>query len=496
MSASHPATPPAAASPSLPGRGLSEDWTAALLGLLILGLGFSLAVVTRPSDVAWNVTEAEAESVKWQSPLKSWIGKPSGWTHSAIDAFREKPKTTAAEAQPPSAGRSKLPSLLGAWLATLVVGLVALAMRGRASLGFLPAFTGLFVLATLAFVLSGQAVISKYNLEYALWALLVGLLIANTIGTPRWLRPAVHGELYIKIGLVLLGAGVLLGRLVALGVPGIFVSWIVTPIVLVTTYLFGQRILKMQSKSLNMVISADMSVCGVSAAIATAAACRAKKEELSLAIGLSLSFTVVMMVVMPLAANAMGLDAVVAGAWIGGTVDATGAVVAAGEALGPIGSERARLGSETAVTIKMIQNILIGVIAFAVAIYWTKWVETAQSERPTPRVGAGEIWKRFPKFVLGFLAASILCSLLFASSTYGELMVESVVKGVADPLRGWLFCLAFVCIGLDTNFRQLLPYFRSGKPAILYLCGQALNVLLTLLMAYLMFGVVFKGAGQ
>ncbi len=169
------------------------------------------------------------------------------------------------------------------------------------------------------------------NLEYALWALLVGLLVANTIGTPKWLMPAVRGELFIKVGLVLLGAEVLFSRLLELGIKGVLVSWLVTPIVLIGTYIFGQRMLKMESKSLNLVISADMSVCGVSAAIATAAACKAKKEELSLAIGLSLIFTVLMMIVQPKIIEAVGMPPEVGGAWLGGTIDSTGAVAAAAE---------------------------------------------------------------------------------------------------------------------------------------------------------------------
>ncbi len=182
--------------------------------------------------------------------------------------------------------------------------------------------------------MAGQVTVKHYNLEYALWALLVGLVISNTIGVPDWLRPAVLTELYIKTGLVLLGAEVLWHRLIALGVPGIFVAWVVTPIVLISTYWFGTRILKIPSRSLNMVISADMSVCGVSAAIATAASCRAKKEELSFAISISLLFTVVMMVVMPLLIETIGLSSVVGGAWMGGTIDSTGAVAAAGPSLG------------------------------------------------------------------------------------------------------------------------------------------------------------------
>lgn len=124
----------------------------------------------------------------------------------------------------------------------------------------------------------------------------------------------------------------------------------------------------MQSKTLNITLAADMLVCGVSAAIATAAACRAKKEELTLAIGISLVFTSVMMIVIPNIINATGMDHVLGGAWIGGTIDATGAVAAAGAFL----SDKALY---VAATVKLIQNILIGVIAFAVALYWVTWVE-------------------------------------------------------------------------------------------------------------------------
>src|SRR5690606_22668325 len=234
--------------------------------------------------------------------------------------------------------------------------------------------------------------------------------------------------------LVMLGAEVLMNRLLALGLPGIFVAWVVTPIVLITTYWFGQKVLKMESRSLNMVISADMSVCGVSAAIATAAACKAKKEELSLAIGLSLGFTVIMMVVQPAIIRAVGMDEILGGAWLGGTIDSTGAVAAAGAFLG----EQAL---QVAATVKMIQNILIGVVAFFVAIYWVRYVEKTDEDAPRP--GAIEIWRRFPKFVLGFVAASIVFSIVYSSSSQGEAMVGTMLGDVTKNLRGWLFCLAF-----------------------------------------------------
>lgn len=242
-----------------------------------------------------------------------------------------------------------------------------------------------------------QATSRHYGIGYPAWAIILGLLISNTIGTPKWVMPAVQTEYYIKTGLVVLGAEILFGKILAIGIPGIFVAWIVTPIVLVTTYIFGQKVIKIPSKTLNITISADMSVCGVSAAIATAAACRAKKEELTLAVGLSLVFTSIMMIVMPAFIKAVGIPYILGGAWMGGTIDSTGAVAAAGAFL----SDRAMY---VAATIKMIQNVLIGVTAFFVALYWCTRVECA----PGQKVPLTEIWHRFPKFVLGFIVASII----------------------------------------------------------------------------------------
>jgi uncharacterized membrane protein YadS len=230
-----------------------------------------------------------------------------------------------------------------------------------------------------------------------------------------------------------------------------------------------------------MVIAADMSVCGVSAAIATAAACRAKKEELSLAIGMSLSFTVIMMVAMPAAIQSMGMSNVLGGAWMGGTIDATGAVAAAGMMLGED-------ALQVAATVKMIQNILIGVVAFCVAMFWVLRVEGKEGGA-TPSVM--EIWARFPKFILGFVAASVVFSVLYATLANGPQIIDAVIKGSTKTFRGWFFCLAFVSIGLETNYRALAKYFKGGKPFVLYVVGQSFNLCLTLLMAWLMFEKVF-----
>ncbi len=356
-------------------------------------------------------------------------------------------------------------------------------VMGHSMVKFMLGFTVVFAVGVLAYVASSNAAMKHYGIGYAAWAILFGLIISNTIGTPKWVMPAVQTEYYIKTGLVLLGAEILFGKILSIGIPGIFVAWIVTPIVLISTYWFGQKVVKIPSKTLNITISSDMSVCGVSAAIATAAACRAKKEELTLAVGLSLVFTSIMMIVMPAIIKAVGMPHVLGGAWMGGTIDATGAVAAAGAFL----SERALY---VAATIKMIQNVLIGVIAFCVAVYWCAKVDCVEGQK----VPVMEIWHRFPKFVLGFIGASIIFSSIYGAigSDMAYVVIDhGVIGGLSKYFRGWFFCLAFASIGLATNFRELKGYFKGGKPLILYVCGQSFNLILTLLMAYIMFYLVF-----
>jgi uncharacterized membrane protein YadS len=197
-----------------------------------------------------------------------------------------------------------------------------------------------------------------------------------------------------------------------------------------------------------------------------------------------------MMIVMPAIIKAtfpVDKQMILGGAWMGGTIDATGAVAAAGAFLG----EKALY---VAATIKMIQNVLIGVIAFCVAIYFTTRVETEETGK---KVGAMEIWYRFPKFVIGFIVASIVFSLIYTHfndqvAGLGPAMVDQgVVKGMGDLFRKWFFTLSFVSIGLATNFRELKEHLVGGKPFILYIFGQSLNLCLTLIVAYIMFYMVF-----
>jgi uncharacterized membrane protein YadS len=397
--------------------------------------------------------------------------------------MKAKDAASKASAKAGNKPYNRLPYLIGT---AIILGLffgIGRAIMGHSFGRFFIGFFFVFALAILSYMAEKQSTMSHYGFGFPLWAIIFGMLISNTVGTPKWVMPAVATEYYIKTGLVLLGAEILFNKILAIGKPGIFLAWICTPITLILTYWFGQRIVKMPSKTLNITISSDMSVCGVSAAIATAAACRAKKEELTLAIGLSMVFTAICMVGQPAFARLVGMDQILAGAWMGSTIDSTGAVAAAGAFYG-------QKALYVAATIKMIQNVLIGVVAFCVAVYWCARVDCV----PGQQVSWWEIWYRFPKFVIGFMAASVIFSLIDGSVTgdYSTAMVDQgVLRGWSRLLREWFFALAFTSIGLETNFREFGQYFKGGKPITLYVFGQTFQLCFTLLIAYIMFFIIF-----
>lgn len=366
-------------------------------------------------------------------------------------------------------------ALLGLGAGLGVATWLAVLATGQGASRYAAGFPVIFILALAAQVIGAQVAVQRYGLEYVLWALALGLVVSNTVRLPAAVLVAARTELFIKTGLVLLGAEILFGKVIVLGWRGVGVGWLVPPVVMTLMYWFGVRILRMRRRPLVVTIAAETSVCGVSAAIAVGTAARATREEISYAISICLLFTVAMMVLMPALALMLGLSEAVGGAWIGGTVDSTGAVVAAGAMLG-------KEAMEVAAVVKMVQNTLIGVIAFAVALLWVTRVERDRGR--TPR--AMEIWERFPKFILGFVAASLVFSLILTPALGAE-AVDAAVRQ-SKELRGWFFALAFVSIGLESNFRALARVAPDARPIILYVVGQIGNVVLSLLAAQLFFG--------
>ncbi len=366
------------------------------------------------------------------------------------------------------------------WLSLLRTALVlgalftiGVKLKGESVKNYIPAYAALFVLAILVRFISAEYTLNRY-LEWAFWALIVGLVISNTVGVPKWLKPAVQTEYYIKAGLVIMGFSVLFSNIINFGLYGLGIAWIVTPVVIIFMWFFGTRVLKIDNKPLVITLATATSVCGTSAAIAAGASSKAKKTDLSLAVSISIIFTVIMMVFEPIIIKATGLGELMGGALIGGTVDSTGAVTVAGTALG-------ETAQTAAVLVKSIQNILIGFIAFAVAVFFSTRVEGGEGNK---NVSAAEIWYRLPKFIIGFFAASLIASFIFLPAVGKDTV--SGINGVLDQYKNWAFVLAFTSIGLDTNFREIKEQFKGGKPLTLYVVGQLFNIVLTFVAVYVL----------
>jgi uncharacterized integral membrane protein (TIGR00698 family) len=280
----------------------------------------------------------------------------------------------------------------------------------------------------------------------------------------------VQTEFFIKTGLVILGASLLFTEIVQAGALGIVQAVLV---VLVVWYacLWLCRKLRVDDEFGAMLATA-VSICGVSAAIAACGAIQGDKKKLSYVTSLVLIVAVPMMIFMPWIAKATGMDDLVAGAWLGGTLDTSASVVAAGALI----SEAAM---KTGVIVKFSQNALIGVAAFMLAIWWTLKAGAASGERPSAAI----IWQRFPKFVLGFIAASVIFSFFLPAD------LVSGTRGALGELRLWWFAMAFVCIGLETRFVELATR-DQGRPALAFIGAQGINIVWTLILAWLLFGGV------
>jgi uncharacterized integral membrane protein (TIGR00698 family) len=400
------------------------------------------------------------------------------------------PRAAVSE-RPPLISEDWLSVLVGASLITLAlagvrstdpvqVALLVLAplTAGAAMLGarvtrFLPGVLLMAALAWLAQAVAALPMVSAWSLEYVVFALLIGLVVNHTVVVPAWLREAVRTEYYIKTGLVVLGAGILVDDIVRAGFLGIAQALVVVLSVWTFAFWLARR-LRVDDEFATMLASA-VSICGVSAAIAACGAIQGDRKKLSYVTSLVLVVAMPMMVLMPWVAKVMGMPDVVAGAWLGGTLDTSAAVVAGGELI----SDAAR---DAAVVVKLSQNALIGVAAFLLTVWWTLNRKSGgAADADAPRASLAVIWDRFPKFVLGFLVASIVFSWLIGDATVAE------TRGPLTALRTTLFAMAFVSIGLETSLGSLVKT-DGGRPAVAFLGAQAFNIIVTFAAAYVFFG--------
>jgi uncharacterized membrane protein YadS len=367
------------------------------------------------------------------------------------------------------------PAVLGAvaivclvYLVTSLPGAIAMGANGvRYALGF-PVVFGLAWLAQLA---AGNASVNYWGIEYVIFALVFGLIVSNLIGVPRWLQEAVRTEYYIKTGLVIMGATILFHEVMTAGALGLLQAVAVVLVVWYFSFWLAKRL--GLDDEFAAILSSAVSICGVSAAIAACGAIQGDKRKLSYVASVVLIVAMPMMILQPWIVRSLNMPDIVGGAWLGGTLDTTGSVVAAGALI-----------SETAMKVgtivKFSQNVLIGFAAFFLSVWWTVRSPSQDQERPTARV----IWDRFPKFVLGFIVASLVFSFLLDSAAVAS------NKSLIGGLRTWWFALAFTAIGLETRFTDLWS-MEGGRPFLAFVGAQGANLIWTLLVAYLVFGGYF-----
>jgi uncharacterized integral membrane protein (TIGR00698 family) len=310
-------------------------------------------------------------------------------------------------------------------------------------------------------------------IEFPVYAILLGLLgnvVLTRLGLRDRLANGFRTEFFIKTGLVLLGASINFAVIVTAAGPAILQALVLISVVFGFTWWLGGR-LGLDDR-LRALLSSAVSICGISAAIAAAGAVQAKREQLAYTASLVVVFALPSIFLLPAAANALGLSPAVAGAWIGGNIDTTAAVSAAGALAG----EQAL---QLATIVKTTQNALLGVVAVALTAYFAVRVErSATSARPSAKL----LWERFPKFVLGFLVASVVGTLYVTA--VGAAAAKPVIATVND-LRTLFLILAFVSIGLE--FR-VAPLREAGwRPVGVFAGATVVNLLVGLLLATLLF---------
>lgn len=410
---------------------LHEDWTVVILGFLIIGISLFIFL-------------PEVPVFKWSSG-----------TDLLNDVF----------------AIGNLQILVVQFIYLTIIGSLAAFLIGKSVKNFLLGFPIVYLLTVLALIIAGNTTIKGLNLEAVIFSLVIGLAIGNFFKLPEWFRTALSTEVFVKIGLVLLGTSVIFSDILKAGSLGLIQALVVVLSVWYFAFWLCKK-LKVDDE-LTMMISSAVSICGVSAAIATSGAIKGDSKKLSYVISMVLVTAIPMMIFMPIIAKYFNFPEEVTGAWLGGSIDTSGAVVASGTLVG-------ETALKISTIVKFSQNVLLGLAAFTISVYWT-YTHNKSSEAVTSKPTLAVIWERFPKFVIGFIVASLVFSFLLTSE------VRDTVKDSLKNLQGIWFALAFTSIGLETNFKDLFSN-NSKKPLYAFLIAQSFNVIITLIIAFLLFG--------
>ncbi|HMH23336.1 MAG TPA: putative sulfate exporter family transporter [Puia sp.] len=420
--------------------GLTEDWWAVILGGVII----------------FTVLLANGNGIAFHLPSYQWSG--------TSELFG---KVLAVD---------NLLRIIETGVVFLALAAFSIALSGGSVRRFATGFAFLYLLVILSFIIAGNKTIAYYGLEYVVFALLIGLLLGNLTTLPAWLKEAVRSEFYIKTGLVILGSTILSSDLIKAGLPGIVQAVIVVSAVWFFS-LWLSRKLKVDDE-FGVILASAVSICGVSAAIVAAGAINGDKKKLSYVTTLVLLMAIPMLIVQPWIIKVFHIPEIVGGAWLGGTLDTTASVAAAGQLVGPA-------AVKAGIIAKFSQNVFIGVTAFFIAIWWAYRKPKGSGEGvlkvKTEKPGLKLVWERFPKFVLGFIAVSLIFSFLLSPATV------KTIGPVLNSLRTVWFALAFISIGLEAKFADLVK-IQGGRPAFTFVGAQIFNIFWTLLWSYLLFG--------
>jgi len=465
--------------------GMSEDWLALCIGLLVFVLSLGLL---------------------FGADLLGWAVTTSVW----IDA--------AKALAPVSKSYAKLPvpvSVLATYGLLLIVLLIgARAMRANVK-RFAIGVTAIFTLGYACWFLGNWAYVAAtpnqrkaFGIDWSLnltnesgfiIALLVGLIVGNFLpGVVQRFKDAIRPELYIKsaivilggfVGITALGQGRLASAMLFQGLCAIVCAYLIFwPIV----YYVARRYFGF-SREWAAPLASGISICGVSAAIATGSAIKARASVPVMVSSLVVIFSVVELLILPFAAqHYLYNQPMVAGSWMGLAVKTDGAAVASGAIADALVQAKAVAAAgvhfqpgwtlNVATTVKVFIDIFIGVWAFILAWVWSAKIERREGEK----VRAIQIWQRFPKFILGYVATFLIVMAL------GALVPSLVPKikasmGEANVFRGIFFVMTFFAIGAVSNFRRLWQEGIAKLAAVYLLCLFGYIIWVGLLISWLFF---------
>ena len=382
---------------------------------------------------------------------------------------------------------------LNAWLDIAIFFAIALTLLyignkllSRPIKGLIPSFVVVFIVALLAQWIAKIDAVKFYGFEAVFFSVIFGLIIRNAFHIPEWLKPAIQGEFFIKIGVVCLGATILFRDFLAAGSLALIQGCVVVFCVWMFAFFLSKK-MGVDERS-GMTLSSGLSICGVSACITAAGVANTDGKKLSYIVSVVLIIVVPMIYLMPYLAKLIvplltddpTVQAQIAGAWIGGTVDTTSGVGAASA----IYSDEA---NKIAMIVKATQNVLIGVVAFFIALYLSsKSAGDGKLHRPSLKI----VWDKFPKFVLGFVLASALFSLLQSYEIFPDYAAKKLVEtSMAKNFSGFFFSLAFVCIGMDTRLKDIVSK-ENRNILFTFIGAQVFNIIFTFFVAWMLFGVI------